>query len=187
MSSNRAILKEELPTQLQSFDTPQGMAVANKTLQHKLRKQEAGERIFTSEPYKYGKYKGQPWSRLPNNLLLKISKESAGTIDGYTADMVLEHRGVQEEEITVRPTLHAIDRFSTRYLERYMAYREVDEMGMATFISKMCAEAIGKGEQKYDEKNKYYTYTHLGAKWVVMPREEMQDEQKEGYTLITVI
>lgn len=166
--------------------TPQGMTAVNKTLQHKLRKQEAGERIYTSEPYKYGKYKGQPWSRLPNNLLIQISKDSADTIDGYTAAMVLEHRGVQKDmqkdNPLIRPTLHAIDRFSVRYIDRYIAYKEVEEIGMAAFISMMCAEAMEKGEKKIDNTGEYHTYTYLGVRWVVKPIEAQGQ-----YTIITII
>lgn len=173
-----------------SSNTKQGLEFANEAVRYKMRKGQASDRLFQKEEIKYGLYKGKTWARLPNSFLLKLAKGDDLSLDTITARMVLEHRGISQDPVVARPSLHAIDRFSEKYLDRYIAYNEVEPMGLATFIGRLAVEALENCEATYDKSSESYTVKHNGIEWVLTKQPQPIDPfaiQSERYTIITII
>ena len=103
----------------------------------------------------FGKYEGDLWTRVPSSYLLWL-KNNHNHAD--IAEAELKRRG------TVFPTLdlsgHAINRASTKFLDKWKSTRRKDE-GLYTWLLRMAVAAI-----KSDHENKSVPIVFKGIQFV---------------------
>src|SRR5687767_12369609 len=105
----------------------------------------------------FGKHKGELYTRLPVSYLKWLINEK--TQVAGIAQAELDRRGTTLEH-EVQISGHALDRASTRLLEKWQETRLHKNEGLHAWLHRLASEALVRGEKK-DEWN----YVFIGIKF----------------------
>ena len=114
----------------------------------------------------FGRFKGQPWTRLPVSYLKFLINE--GSKYAPIAQAELKRRGIaltQELEVSG----HAIDRASQKMIGKWMETRAGDE-GLHAWLVRMATDARARGRErdgKYEYAGMLFTFAE-GELWPVL-------------------
>ena len=120
----------------------------------------------------YGKHKGTKFTRLPIGYLKWMIRDRAPLHELARAE--LDRRGTNTPAIEVSG--HAIDRFSERFLWKWIEHREDtgEKIGLWSYLNNLAAEAWRHAhvDPSVEEKDDGFKFRHADIQWVFATQGE---------------